>query len=107
MWLQAIKQGSIEGLNRCLQENQYRFIQAGTYLLLEKLKHAVYRRLFKRVALIHREQEPAKAAHVPLGATLLSDEHFTASAVFQTPERGLQLSDASRCLLSHVTSVKL
>ena len=57
-------------LTRCLQENQWRFIQAGVYLLLEKLKQAVQRRLFKRVALIHREQDPAKAFHVPLGAFL-------------------------------------
>ena len=64
--LQAMKEGSVEGLDRCLQEHQIRFIQAGTYLLLEKLKNSVYRRLFRKVALLHKEQEPAKAAQVPL-----------------------------------------
>lgn len=48
--------------------------QAGTYLLLEKLKQSVYRRLFKRVALIHRQQEPAKASQVPLGARSLPSQ---------------------------------
>jgi hypothetical protein len=65
--MQAIKQGNIADLNSCLQENQWRFIQAGVYLLLEKLKQSVFRRLLKRVALIHREEDPAKAFHIPLG----------------------------------------
>ena len=69
--MQAMKEGSVQGLDRCLQEHQIRFIQAGTYLLLEKLKNSVYRRLFRRVALLHKEQEPAKAAQVPLGASFL------------------------------------
>ncbi|KAK9902673.1 hypothetical protein WJX75_002119 [Coccomyxa subellipsoidea] len=64
--VKAMKEGSVEDLDRCLQEHQIRFIQAGTYLLLEKLKNSVYRRLFRRVALLHKEQEPAKAAQVPL-----------------------------------------
>ena len=42
--------------------------QAGTFLLLEKLKQSVYRRLFKRVALLHARAEPAKAVQIPLGA---------------------------------------
>ena len=67
-----MKEGSVEALDKCLQEHQIRFIQAGTYLLLEKLKNSVYRRLFRRVAVLHKEQEPAKAAQVPLGAPLLS-----------------------------------
>ena len=40
----------------------------GVYLVLEKLKMPAYRRLFRRVALLHAEQEPAKAVQVPLGA---------------------------------------
>lgn len=44
--------------------------QAGTYLLLEKLKMAVFRRLFKRVACLHAEQDPEKFAQVPLSASL-------------------------------------
>lgn len=38
----------------------------GTYLLLEKLRQAVYRRLLRRVYLINAEQQPAKAAQIPL-----------------------------------------
>ncbi len=40
--------------------------QAGTYLLLEKLQLAAYRRLFKKCALLHAEANPAKATQVPL-----------------------------------------
>ena len=54
-------------LDQCLRENQYSLIQAGTFLLIEKLKLFVHRRLFKRVALLHREQEPARAERLPLG----------------------------------------
>ena len=39
----------------------------GIYLLLEKLKFPVYRRLFKRVQLLHAAQSPAKASQLPLG----------------------------------------
>ncbi|BDA51148.1 probable PCI domain-containing protein 2 [Coccomyxa sp. Obi] len=68
--IEAMKEGIVEGLDRCLEEHQIRFIQAGTYLLLEKLKKLVYRCLFRRVALLHKEQEPAKAAQVPLQTCL-------------------------------------
>ena len=59
----------------CMNSHGYlvRVKQAGTYLLLEKLKQSVYRRLFKRVTLIHRHQAPGKAAQVPLGAHSVSD----------------------------------
>jgi hypothetical protein len=40
----------------------------GIYLLLERLKFPVYRRLFRRVQLLHAEANPAKAAQLPLGA---------------------------------------
>jgi hypothetical protein len=39
----------------------------GIYLLLERLKFPVYRRLFRRVQLLHAEAKPAKAAQLPLG----------------------------------------
>lgn len=80
--VQAMKEGSAEGLDRCLQEHQIRFIQAGTYLLLEKLKNSVYRRLFRRVALLHKEQEPAKAAQVPLGVSLILLLHLIIDPLF-------------------------
>ena len=65
-----MREGSIQQLDKCIKDNQFRFIQAGTFLLVEKLKLYVHRRLFKRVALLHREQEPAKAERLPLGVHL-------------------------------------
>ena len=64
---QAMREGSIQRLDSCIREHQFQFIQAGTFLLLEKLKLYVHRRLFKRMALLHREQEPTKAERLPLG----------------------------------------
>ena len=68
--VQAMREGNIQQLDNCIRDNQFRFIQAGTFLLVEKLKLYVHRRLFKRVALLHREQEPAKAERLPLGEHL-------------------------------------
>lgn len=65
-----MREGNIQQLDSCIRENQFRFIQAGTFLLVEKLKLYVHRRLFKRVALLHREQEPGKAERLPLGDDL-------------------------------------
>ena len=65
-----MREGNIQQLDKCIRDNQFRFIQAGTFLLVEKLKLYVHRRLFKRVALLHREQEPAKAERLPLGEHL-------------------------------------
>lgn len=38
----------------------------GTYLLLEKLRYAVYRRLLRKVHAVHGELEPEKRAQIPL-----------------------------------------
>ncbi|KAK9812673.1 hypothetical protein WJX72_001644 [[Myrmecia] bisecta] len=65
----ALRTGSVKQLNDALATNQSQLIQVGTYLLLEKLKMAVYRRLFKRTALLHRETaEPTKAFHIPIAS---------------------------------------
>lgn len=40
----AVQHGDVGLLNRCLEDNQFRFVKAGTYLLLEKLQFACYRR---------------------------------------------------------------
>ena len=42
------------------------FPTQGTYLLLEKLRYAVYRRLLKRVWVYGREVNPDKLQQVPL-----------------------------------------
>lgn len=62
-----MRTGNIQKLNASLEANQWRFIRAGTYLVLEKLKQPVLRRLLKRVVLIHAEANPDKASQVPLG----------------------------------------
>jgi hypothetical protein len=38
----------------------------GTYLLLEKLRYAVYRRLLRVVHAVHAQAAPARAAQIPL-----------------------------------------
>ena len=40
----------------------------GTYLLLEKLRYAVYRRLLRKVAALHAVLQPDKRTQIPLGA---------------------------------------
>ncbi|KAK9838509.1 hypothetical protein WJX81_003800 [Elliptochloris bilobata] len=63
---EAMRTGSVQQLNESLQANQAAFIHAGTYLLMEKLRQAVCRRLLKRVWLLHRESDPDKAHQLPL-----------------------------------------
>ena len=46
--LPALQSGDVALLLRCLETNQVSFVQAGTYLLLEKLLLSCYRRLFKK-----------------------------------------------------------
>lgn len=62
----ALRTGDVALFDKTMTEQQVPFIQQGTYLLLEKLRHAVYRRLLRRVWLIHGAEEPAKAAQIPL-----------------------------------------
>lgn len=62
----AVAQGDLAGLLAALEANQVRFIQAGTYLLLEKLQLVVVRRLLRKCAKVHAELNPAKAHQMPL-----------------------------------------
>ena len=57
----------------------------GIYLLLERLKYASYRRLLKRIQLLHAESNPAKAFQLPLGAPSCSATSQTACRL--APER--------------------
>lgn len=70
--VQAMRTGNIRQLNASLETNQWRFIRAGTYLVLEKLKQPVLRRLLKRTALLHAQAAPDKASQLPLRAPLLA-----------------------------------
>ena len=62
----AVRLGDVAALNAALDAEQARFIRAGTYLLLEKLKAGVYRTLFKRVHVVQKARDPAKAFQVPI-----------------------------------------
>uniref|UniRef100_A0A7S0WIJ5 PCI domain-containing protein n=1 Tax=Chlamydomonas leiostraca TaxID=1034604 RepID=A0A7S0WIJ5_9CHLO len=62
----AVRTGDVGLLMRTLDANQAVLVQAGTYLLLEKMQLAAYRRLFKKCALVHAEAQPGKATQVPL-----------------------------------------
>lgn len=62
----AIVTGDLSLFTRCMESNQNRFLQAGTFLLIEKLELAVCRQLLKRCALMHAELNPAKATQFPL-----------------------------------------
>lgn len=62
-----MRTGNVKQLNVAMTEHQWTFIQMGTYLVLDKLRYAVYRRLFRRVHAIHAETcEPSKAHQLPL-----------------------------------------
>ena len=41
-------------------------LSQGTYLLLEKLRQAVYRRLLRKVHLVHGALDPGRPTQVPL-----------------------------------------
>lgn len=64
--VQAVRTGSVRGLDEALSQNQWAYIASGTYLLLDKLRFSVARRLLKRVALVHAQADPAKASQLPL-----------------------------------------
>lgn len=63
----AVRSGDVGALVDALEADQYRFIMEGIYLLLERLKFPTYRRLLKRVQLLHAAADPARAAQLPLG----------------------------------------
>jgi len=64
--VKAMKTGNIRLLNETLQAHQEDLIRTGTYIILEKLKAAVYRTLFMKIQAIHKTRS-AKATQVPLG----------------------------------------
>mmetsp|Transcript_21406 Transcript_21406/g.46870 ORF Transcript_21406/g.46870 Transcript_21406/m.46870 type:complete len:411 (-) Transcript_21406:585-1817(-) len=89
---EAVRSGDVALLMRVLEANKAAYVQAGTYLLLEKLQLATYRRLFKKCALIHAELNPAKATQVPM-------------ALFQTALQiqGIEKDNADiQCILANL-----
>ncbi|KAM3967371.1 PCI domain-containing protein 2 [Aphomia sociella] len=47
----AVKNGDLRGIDRVMEEHESFFIQAGIYLMVEKLKITAYRNLFRKVYL--------------------------------------------------------
>ena len=66
--VEAVRTGAVGALDAALTARQWAYIKAGTYLLLDKLRFAVARRLIKRVALLHGAADPGKAAQLPLAS---------------------------------------
>ncbi|PRW20744.1 PCI domain-containing 2 [Chlorella sorokiniana] len=62
----AMRSGDVKLFNDTMEAQQFRFIQEGTYLLLEKLRYAVYRRLLRVVHGVHAQLEPEKRTQIPL-----------------------------------------
>ena len=69
--LQALREGDLAGLEAEVERGQYAAIQAGTFLLLEKLRVLALRRLVKRCQLAHAAQDPGKQSQLPLSAPSL------------------------------------
>lgn len=63
---ESLKSGNIGMFYQTMKKQRNILVKDGTYLLLEKLQAAVYRRLLKKVWIIHAQHDPAKAAQIPL-----------------------------------------
>lgn len=69
-----MRTGNLQQLNESLERNQWRFISAGTYLVLEKLKQAVARRLLKKIYLL--KVEKGSQLHLGTSSSELSTIFF-------------------------------
>ena len=66
--IRAMQTGSVRDLDEALEHHLPTYIRAGTYLVLEKLRFAVMRRLLKRTLLLGSELRPGKPkTQLPLG----------------------------------------
>lgn len=63
---ESLRSGNIGMFYETMREQRDVLVKDGTYLLLEKLQASVYRRLLRNVWIIHAQQEPDKAAQIPL-----------------------------------------
>ncbi|CAI5974942.1 unnamed protein product [Closterium sp. NIES-64] len=64
--VQAMRTGDVRLLRDTLSANEDRFLRAGVYLLLEKLELHVYRRLIRKIHVLQRAKDPARAHQVRL-----------------------------------------
>lgn len=53
----AVKNGNLRGIDQVMEEHESFFIQAGIYLIVEKLKISAYRNLFRRVYLAENSHQ--------------------------------------------------
>lgn len=63
---ESLRSGNIGMFYDTMKSQRNVLVKDGTYLLLEKLQASVYRRLLRKVWIIHAQQEPDKAAQIPL-----------------------------------------
>lgn len=53
----VVKDGDLRGIDKVMEEHETFFIQAGIYLIVEKLKIIAYRNLFKKVHLVENTHQ--------------------------------------------------
>ncbi|KAL5572489.1 hypothetical protein UlMin_022086 [Ulmus minor] len=64
--VEALRRGDLRLLRHALQEHEDRFLRSGVYLVLEKLELQVYQRLIKKIYIIQKQKDPAKAHQLKL-----------------------------------------
>jgi hypothetical protein len=62
----SLKRGDLRLLRQALERHEDQFLKSGVYLVLEKLELQVYQRLVKKIHIIQRQKEPAKAHQIKL-----------------------------------------
>eukprot|EP00850_Spirogloea_muscicola_P009164 SM000051S17524 [mRNA] locus=s51:81339:84085:- [translate_table: standard] len=66
----AMRKGDVRQLRETLELHEDRFLRTGVYLVLEKLELQVYRRLIKKLHLIQKVRNPAKAFQLKMDLVL-------------------------------------
>ncbi|GAU30046.1 hypothetical protein TSUD_332150 [Trifolium subterraneum] len=64
--VQALKRGDPRLLRCALQDHEDWFLRSGVYLVLEKIELQVYQRLVKKIYIIQKQRDPARAHQVKL-----------------------------------------
>ncbi|CAL5078748.1 unnamed protein product [Urochloa decumbens] len=62
----SLKRGDLRLLRQALDRHEDQFLKSGVYLVLEKLELQVYQRLVKKIHIIQRQKEPARAHQIKL-----------------------------------------
>ncbi|KAJ7515668.1 hypothetical protein O6H91_22G022400 [Diphasiastrum complanatum] len=64
--VRALRRGDIKLLRHALHANEDGFLRSGVYLVLEKLEQQVYRRLMKKIHIIQKLKDPARAHQIKM-----------------------------------------